>query len=372
MSDAFSLNESAPALLAAGGAGTKSVRANLAILALIAIACIIGPIVSPHPYDRVYRDYVLVRPSLLSHPYADEIDSALKEAVRRMPARIETSRQEGESLNVALAGDRPIDARALRAFERSDIFGAASVLETKDEGRRLRIALPLKRNIFLFGADANGRDLLTRTLIAGRVSLAVGLLASFVALVIGVAYGAVAGYAGGRVDAVMMRAVEIIYALPFVFLVIVLVMVFGRRFALIFIAIGAVEWLDMARIARGQTLSIKRREFVAAAEALGATAPAIIWRHIIPNAAAPIIAYLTLLVPRVILLESFISFLGLGVQEPLASWGVLIADGARDIQGSIYLLIFPALFLGLTLGALQSLGQALGQKFRFSAGRRRA
>ena len=216
--------------------------------------------------------------------------------------------------------------------------------------------MPVKRTVFLFGTDTNGRDLFTRTLIAGRISLAVGLLASFVALTIGVAYGAVAGYAGGRIDALMMRIVEIVYALPFIFFVIVLVMVFGRHFVLIFVTIGAVEWLDMARIVRGQTLSIKQRDFVAAAEALGASAPAILWRHVIPNASGPIAAYLAVLVPRVILLESFVSFLGLGVQEPLTSWGVLVADGARNIQGSTHLLIFPALFLGATLGALQSLG----------------
>jgi oligopeptide transport system permease protein len=161
----------------------------------------------------------------------------------------------------------------------------------------------------------------------------------------------------------MMRAVEIIYALPFIFFVIVLVMLFGRNFVLIFIAIGAVEWLDMARIVRGQTLSIKRRDYVGAAEALGASAPAIIWRHVIPNVAGPVIAYLTLLTPRVILLESFVSFLGFGVQEPLTSWGVLIADGARNIQGAVYLLILPALFLAATLGALQTLGNSWRHSF---------
>ncbi|MEJ0092501.1 MAG: ABC transporter permease subunit [Methylocella sp.] len=361
------MSGAAPEILGAAWARPKSLRVSLAILALIALACIIGPLVSPHPYDRVYRDYVLVPPSSAAHPKADELDAALQDAVRRMSAQVEISERRGEALNVTLVSEKQIDARALRAFERSDVFGMPRIVETQEEGRRLRIELPLKRNVFLFGADANGRDLLTRTLIAGRVSLAVGLLASFVALIIGVAYGAVAGYAGGRVDAMMMRLVEIIYALPFIFFVIVLVMVFGRHFALIFLAIGAVEWLDMARIVRGQTLSLKRRDFVGAAEALGASAPAIIWRHIIPNAAGPIIAYLTLLVPRVILLESFVSFLGLGVQEPLASWGVLIADGARNIQGSIHLLILPAAFLGLTLGALQSLGQALGQKFAGSS-----
>jgi oligopeptide transport system permease protein len=261
-------------------------------------------------------------------------------------------------LHLTLGGAKPLDPRALRAFERSDLFGPARITGTEDEGRRLSIDVPLKRTVFLFGTDTNGRDLFTRTLIAGRISLAVGLLASFVALTIGVAYGAVAGYAGGRIDALMMRVVEIVYALPFIFFVIVLVMVFGRHFVLIFVTIGAVEWLDMARIVRGQTLSIKQRDFVAAAEALGASAPAILWRHVIPIASGPIAAYLAVLVPRVILLESFVSFLGLGVQEPLTSWGVLVADGARNIQGSVHLLIFPALFLGATLGALQSFGNA--------------
>jgi len=338
------------------GASGKAVRPSLALLALIAFSCLAGPLLSPHPYDRVYRDYVLTEPSLSAHPSAAEADLAISAIARRMQAALEDVRQDGEMLRATLVSEQPIDARALRAFERSDVFSFPRILKSADDGRAMRIEAPLKQMVFLFGTDANGRDLLTRTLMAGRVSLAVGLLASFVALVIGVAYGAIAGYAGGRVDAVMMRIVEIIYALPFIFLVIVLVMMFGRHFALIFVAIGAVEWLDMARIARGQTLSIKQRDYVAAAQALGASAPAILWRHIIPNAAGPIIAYLTLLVPRVILLESFVSFLGLGVQEPLTSWGVLIADGARNIQGALYLLAFPAIFLGATLGALQSLG----------------
>jgi oligopeptide transport system permease protein len=332
-------------------------RASLAILGLIGLLCLIGPLVSGHPYDQVYRDYVLVRPSLFAHPDARETHQALEGIARRMRVHIEASRQE-EVLFLVISADRPIDPRALRAFERSDVFGPARIAETSDAGRRLSIDVPLKRTVFLFGTDTNGRDLFTRTLIAGRISLAVGLLASFVALTIGVAYGAVAGYAGGRIDALMMRIVEIVYALPFIFFVIVLVMVFGRHFVLIFVTIGAVEWLDMARIVRGQTLSIKQRDFVAAAEALGASAPAILWRHVIPNASGPIAAYLAVLVPRVILLESFVSFLGLGVQEPLTSWGVLVADGARNIQGSVHLLIFPALFLGATLGALQSLGNA--------------
>jgi oligopeptide transport system permease protein len=343
---------------ATGVSRNLSMRASLAILGLIALLCLFGPLVSGHPYDQVYRDYVLVRPSPFAHPDARELQKALEGLARRMRVHIEASRQDNEVLHLAVSADRPIDPRALRAFERSDVFGPARIVETTDDNHRVSIDVPLKRTVFLFGTDANGRDLFTRTLIAGRISLAVGLLASFVALTIGVAYGAVAGYADGRIDALMMRIVEIVYALPFIFFVIVLVMVFGRHFVLIFVTIGAVEWLDMARIVRGQTLSIKQRDFVAAAEALGASAPAILWRHVIPNAWGPIAAFLAVLVPRVILLESFVSFLGLGVQEPLTSWGVLVADGARNIQGSVHLLIFPALFLGATLGALQSLGNA--------------
>ena len=172
-------------------------------------------------------------------------------------------------------------------------------------------------------------------------------------------YGALAGYLGGRVDLVMMRFVDILYSLPFIFFVIMLVVFFGRNFVLMFIAVGAVEWLDMARIVRGQTLSIKRQEYVQAAEALGVTTGGIIRRHVIPNTLGPVIVYVTLLVPKVILLESFLSFLGLGVQEPMTSWGVLISDGAKNIQGATGMLVFPALFLVSTLFALNFIGDGL-------------
>ena len=172
-------------------------------------------------------------------------------------------------------------------------------------------------------------------------------------------YGAVSGYLGGRVDLVMMRFVDILYALPFIFFVIMLVVFFGRNFVLMFIAVGAVEWLDMARIVRGQTLSIKRQEYVQAAEAFGVPTSGILRRHVIPNTLGPVIVYMTLLVPKVILLESFLSFLGLGVQEPMTSWGVLISEGARNIQGAAYMLIFPALFLVSTLFALNFIGDGL-------------
>lgn len=174
----------------------------------------------------------------------------------------------------------------------------------------------VSRNYFLLGTDNLGRDLMTRIFIGVRMSLAIGLLASAMALVLGVGYGTISGYLGGRVDNVMMRLVDILYSLPFIFFVILMLVFFGRSIFIIFIAIGATEWLDMARIVRGQTLSLKRQEFVQAAEALGATRSGVITRHIIPNALGPVIVFVTLLVPKAILLESLLSFLGLGVQDP--------------------------------------------------------
>ncbi|GED23480.1 ABC transporter permease [Halomonas halmophila] len=216
----------------------------------------------------------------------------------------------------------------------------------------------LEGNHFL-GTDANGRDLLTRTLHGGRISLSVALVATLVSLVIGVLYGAIAGYMGGRVDSLMMRFVDIMYSLPFMFLVILLMVVLGRNILLIYAAIGAVEWLDMARIVRGQTLSLKRREFIEAAHALGVRDSKIVLRHLIPNSVGPVIIYVTLTVPKVILLESFLSFLGLGVQEPLTSWGVLISEGTSNMQGAPWMLIVPAVFLAVTLFCLNFLGDGL-------------
>ena len=218
---------------------------------------------------------------------------------------------------------------------------------------------PDLENGFYFGTDENGRDLFARTLYGARVSLMVGLLATLVSLVIGVLWGASAGFIGGRVDATMMRIVDILYSLPFIFFVILLTVVFGRHIVLMYVAIGAVSWLDMSRIVRGQALSLKRKEFIEAAVAGGVGPFAIIRRHIIPNTLGPVVVYMTLTVPNVILTESFVSFLGMGVQEPDTSWGVLISEGARTMETAWWALVFPAIFLALTLFCFNFIGDGL-------------
>ena len=209
------------------------------------------------------------------------------------------------------------------------------------------------------GTDTLGRDLLVRLLCGGQVSLGVGLAATFVALAIGVIYGAVAGFFGGKLDALMMRGVDIMYSLPFMVFVILLMVLFGKNIVLLFVAIGAVEWLTMARIVRSQVMAMKKMEFIEAARSLGFGRRRIIFRHILPNILGPIIVYTTLTIPGVMLLEAFLSFLGLGVQPPRSSWGVLINDGQQKMEEFPWLLIFPGALFSLTLFSLNFLGDGL-------------
>jgi len=214
-----------------------------------------------------------------------------------------------------------------------------------------------------FGTDQNGRDLLARTLYGTRVSLAVAALATTVSVIVGVLFGAVAGYVGGRTDQVMMRFVDILYALPYILFVILLMVVFGRNVYLLFVAIGLLVWLTMARIVRGQTLSIRQREYIEAAHAAGLGRTAIIFRHVIPNLAGPVVIYAALTVPQIVATESFLSFLGFGVQEPLTSLGTLIAEGANVLEILPWLMWFPAIALVLLLMSLLFIGDGLRDAF---------
>ncbi len=328
-------------------------------LAFIGLICLIGPSFTNHEFTTQYSSYVRVPPSFDAYPKADKLDQEIKEIVARAHLTLKEWKEKDGRFFVTVTAPKPIDDRVTRYLDRSDSFKDGKVETKSADGMEMTMSAAVQKLYFYFGTDTSGRDLLTRTLMAGRVSLMVGLLAGFVAVFIGVIYGATSGFIGGKTDEIMMRIVDILYALPFTFFVIMLVVFFGRNFMLMFIAIGAVLWLDMSRIVRGQTLSLKRQEFVQAAEALGVSNMGILFRHIIPNMLGPIIIYVTLLVPQVIILESFLSYLGLGVQEPSSSWGVQISQGSRNMEGAAWLLIIPSFFLTSTLFALNFIGDGL-------------
>ncbi len=239
------------------------------------------------------------------------------------------------------------------------LIGPFLVPYAYDEINKNDVWLPPLASGHLIGSDALGRDLLARLFTGLGVSLAIGAVATAVSLVIGVAWGAIAGYIGGVVDEIMMRIVDVLYSLPYIFFVIILMVTFGSNFILLFVAIGAVQWLTMARIVRGQTMSLKEKEFIEAARAIGLSRMAIITRHIVPNLLGPVVVYVTLTIPGVILAESFLSFLGLGVQPPMASLGTLISNGAQDMELAPWLLIFPSITMVVTLMCFNFIGDGL-------------
>ncbi len=337
----------------------KAAIASTIYLALIVFGCLAGPNLTGHDFTTQYPSYVRVPPSMQPYPKAEQLDQEIQDVIKKARLTLKEWHEEAGRILITVTSDKPIREDANRYLEKSDSFKDTKVESRSADGLELTMSAAAKHLYFYLGTDISGRDMLTRTLIAGRISLAVGLLAGLVAVFIGVLYGSVSGFIGGKTDEIMMRIVDILYSLPFTFFVIMLVVFFGRNFMLMFIAIGAVLWLDMSRIVRGQTLSLKRQEYVQAAEALGVTNRGILWRHIIPNMLGPIIIYVTLLIPQVIILESFLSYLGLGVQEPMSSWGVQISQGSRNMEGAPWLLIVPSFFLTSTLFALNFIGDGL-------------
>ncbi len=307
------------------------------LVAIVTIACVVGPWLSHYGYEEQKLDL------RASPPMARVVDIYKPDDLKNPISwsYIERLRDENE-------------------FSRAP--NAADLISQIDHGRSVTYndrVYQLSTERHILGTDTLGRDLLVRLFYGGRVSLGVGLAATFVALTIGVIYGAIAGYFGGKLDSAMMRFVDIVYSLPFTIFVILLMVFFGRDIYLLFVAIGAVEWLTMARIVRGQVLAIKRMEYVEAARSLGFSELRIIFRHILPNALGPVIVYTTLTIPEVMLLEAFLSFLGLGVQPPMSSWGLLIKDGSEKMEEFSWLLIYPGLVFSLTLFSLNFLGDGL-------------
>jgi oligopeptide transport system permease protein len=305
---------------------------------LTAIVCLAGPFFTGYAYDST------------------EITLKASAPLERILSKTEF-RKVGESRKNYLALSNLED----EFLERTPAERRAIVKQVENgrEYREGNVAYRLTNQRHFFGTDPLGRDLLTRVLVGGRISLAVGFAATLVSIVIGVIWGAVAGFVGGKVDTIMMRFADVLYALPFTVIVILLMVMFGRNFILLFVAIGAVEWLNMSRIVRGQIIALKNQEFIEAAISLGLPAHRILFRHLIPNVMGSIIIYTTLTVPNVMLLEAVLSFLGLGVQPPLSSWGVLIDEGSRTMETAIWLLLFPASFFSLTLFSLNFLGDGL-------------
>ncbi len=311
---------------------------GLVFVALMTLVCILGPFFTGYTYEQTDL-------TLKASPPLDPLVER-SEPRKNGPPKIAL-------IALSNLGDEFLDqTRAQRQEIERRIEHGESYQFEKYTYRRIN-------QKHLFGTDELGRDLLTRVLVGGRISLAVGFAATLVSVVIGVLWGAIAGFVGGQLDNLMMRFVDILYALPFTVVVILLMVWFGRNIILLFVAIGAVEWLNMARIVRGQIMSLKNQEFIEAAISLGLRQRRILFRHLLPNVLGPIIIYATLTVPNVMLLEAVLSFLGLGVPPPMSSWGVLISEGAKAMETYPWLLCIPAVFFSLTLFSLNFLGDGL-------------
>jgi oligopeptide transport system permease protein len=311
---------------------------GLCAFCVVTILCLVGPYFTGHTYEQT------------------EISLKASAPMEPIFSRSETLKIGEPKRSFVALSNLEDEFLAKTKSDRKDIVEKIARGGTYREGK---ITYEPSVRRYLFGTDPLGRDLLTRVLIGGRISLAVGFAATLVSICIGVLWGATAGFVGGKTDAVMMRFADVLYALPFTVIVILLMVMFGRNFILLFVAIGAVEWLTMARIVRGQIISLKNQEFIEAAISLGLPGHRILFRHLIPNVLGPIIIYATLTFPQVMLLEAVLSFLGLGVQPPLSSWGVLIDEGSRTMETSIWLLVCPAFFFSLTLFSLNFLGDGL-------------
>ncbi len=308
------------------------------LLALVTIGCVAGPWVLPYGYEEQNLE-------LHASPPMAKLVAIYHDAGATAPTSWSYLQRlhDDHVLDAAPGGADP----ALRQLAAGEVVTLNGTIYRASPARHV------------LGTDTLGRDLLVRIFYGGRVSLSVGLAATLVALTIGVVYGAVAGFYGGKLDSGMMRFVDVVYSLPFTIFVILLMVFFGRNIYLLFVAIGAVQWLTMARIVRGQVLAIKRTEYIEAARSLGFSQQRIIFRHILPNILGPVMVYATLTVPEVMLLEAFLSFLGLGVQPPMSSWGVLIKDGAEKMEEYSWLLIYPGAIFSLTLFSLNFLGDGL-------------
>lgn len=338
----------------------RSAVGSAALLLLVVGICVIGPLLYPHPYNQVYRDYILVPPGLTPRPDPTTIEKGFAKAVRDAGAKVVEYRIDDTRVVTAVVeARRNLDLDLMK--KSLAIRGLFAPPHVTAEPGTSRAALTVATNTIVFplGTDANGRDLLARIMVGGRLSLLIGLTATAVSLGIGVIYGAIAGYVGGRTDAFMMRAVDVLYGIPLLFFVIILVTFLGRNILLMFIAIGAIEWLTMSRIVRGQTMQVKAQEYILSARVAALPGRTILLRHVLPNILGPVVVYAALNLPAVVLAESFLSFLGLGVQEPMASWGVLVADGAGHMETSPWLLIYPGIALVVTLLSVTWVGEAL-------------